>query len=134
MHNPMLVGQRPFIKRPVRIILNFLVQVDMYNVYSFNVCTYQLFQPDPIEKAPATTVFVGNIHERANNELLKSLLNRCGGVTQWKRVHGSNNRFQAFGFCEFDHPDATLRALRFLNDFNLGGKKLSVNWYIIIDF
>lgn len=97
--NPMII-QRPFIKHPQN-------------------------EP-PYEKAPTTTVFVGNIHEKASNELMKSLLNRCGSVTQWKRVHGANNRFQAFGFCEFDHPDATMRALRFLNDFNLGGKKLSI--------
>lgn len=74
-----------------------------------------------------TTVFVGNIHERASNELIKSLLQKCGNIIQWKRIQGPNGKFQAFGFCEFDHPDSTLRAVRLLNDFQLGEKKLVVS-------
>lgn len=45
---------------------------------------------------------------------------------QWKRIQGPNGKFQAFGFCEFDHPDSTLRAVRLLNDWVLGDKKLVV--------
>ena len=32
----------------------------------------------------------------------------------------------AFGFCEFEDQNSTLRALRILNNFNLGGKKLVI--------
>ncbi|KAK0409676.1 hypothetical protein QR680_004686 [Steinernema hermaphroditum] len=77
-------------------------------------------------KPPVTTVFVGNICDKAEDELVKSLLQECGPVSTWKRIQGPNGRLQAFGFCEFDHPDGTLRALRVLNDFQLGNKKLVV--------
>lgn len=33
---------------------------------------------------------------------------------------------QGFGFCDFEEPEDTLRALRVLNDFQLGDKKLIV--------
>ncbi|VDD88319.1 unnamed protein product [Enterobius vermicularis] len=83
-------------------------------------------QPKPPEKPPVTTVFVGNINEKCNNELIRSLLNECGPVATWKRIQGSNGKFQAFGFCEFDNPYGTMRALRVLHDFPLGDKKLVV--------
>ena len=34
--------------------------------------------------------------------------------------------FQAFGFCEYNNPDAGLRAMRLLNDFNIADKDLVV--------
>lgn len=34
--------------------------------------------------------------------------------------------FSAFGFCEFGNPDAGLRAIRLLHDYDVGGKKLVV--------
>uniref|UniRef100_A0A0N5AAS6 RRM domain-containing protein n=1 Tax=Syphacia muris TaxID=451379 RepID=A0A0N5AAS6_9BILA len=83
-------------------------------------------QPKPPEKPPVTTVFVGNINEKCGNELIRSLLNECGPVATWKRIQGSNGKFQAFGFCEFDNPYGTMRALRILHDFPLGDKKLVV--------
>uniref|UniRef100_A0A1I7YD68 PWI domain-containing protein n=1 Tax=Steinernema glaseri TaxID=37863 RepID=A0A1I7YD68_9BILA len=77
-------------------------------------------------KPPVTTLFVGNICDKAEDDLVKSLLQECGPVSTWKRIQGPNGKLQAFGFCEFDHPDGTLRALRVLNDFQLGNKKLVV--------
>lgn len=47
-------------------------------------------------------------------------------MTTWKRIQGSNGKFQAFGFCDFEDPHGTLRALRVLNDFQIGEKKLVV--------
>lgn len=47
-------------------------------------------------------------------------------MENWKRIQGSNGKFQAFGFCEFEHPEGTMRALRVLNDYPLGDKKLVV--------
>ncbi|KRZ68992.1 JNK1/MAPK8-associated membrane protein, partial [Trichinella papuae] len=77
-----------------------------------------------MEKPPVTTVFVGNINEQATNEMIKAMLVKCGNIISWKRIQGPNGKFQAFGFCEYDHPDSTLRALRLLHDWPLGDKKL----------
>ena len=57
----------------------------------------------------------------------------CGPVATWKRIQGSNGKFQAFGFCEFDNPYGTMRALRVLHDFPLGDKKLVVKVCFYID-
>lgn len=83
-----------------------------------------VFKPPLVEKPPVTTAFVGNIHERCSNDLIRALLQECGNVVSWKRIQGSNGKYQAFGFCEFDHPESTLRALRILHDWPLGEKKL----------
>ncbi|XP_014290302.1 RNA-binding protein 25 isoform X2 [Halyomorpha halys] len=72
-------------------------------------------QPD----GPSVTVFVGNITERAPDQMIRFILSACGHVTSWKRV-------QAFGFCEFGNPDAGLRAIRLLHDYEIAGKKLVV--------
>uniref|UniRef100_A0AC34RN39 RNA-binding protein 25 n=1 Tax=Panagrolaimus sp. JU765 TaxID=591449 RepID=A0AC34RN39_9BILA len=75
---------------------------------------------------PKTTVFVGNISEEVNPELMEKILQECGKISEWKRLQGANGKLQAFGFCVFDHPDATRRALRLLNGFYLGGKALNI--------
>ncbi|KHJ45289.1 putative tRNA intron endonuclease [Trichuris suis] len=77
-----------------------------------------------MERPPVTTVFVGNIHERVSNDLIKAMLMKCGNIMNWKRIQGPSGKYQAFGFCEYDHPDSTLRALRLLHDWPLGDKKL----------
>ncbi|MFH4981334.1 hypothetical protein AB6A40_008043 [Gnathostoma spinigerum] len=53
-----------------------------------------------------------------------SVLQECGPVATWKRIQGSNGKFQAFGFCEFESPEGTMRALRILHDYQLAEKKL----------
>ncbi|KAI1720547.1 PWI domain-containing protein [Ditylenchus destructor] len=80
----------------------------------------------PQAKPPVTTVFVGNISDASSDELIQKMLTKCGSVNNWKRLQDSNSKFKAFGFCDFEHPTGTLRALRILNDFLLGGKKLTV--------
>uniref|UniRef100_A0A158P9J6 RRM domain-containing protein n=1 Tax=Angiostrongylus cantonensis TaxID=6313 RepID=A0A158P9J6_ANGCA len=79
-----------------------------------------------MKQKPVTTVFVGNISEKCSNEFMQQMLQECGKVTTWKRIQGSNGKFQAFGFCDFEEPEGTLRALRVLNDFQIGEKKLVV--------
>jgi len=39
----------------------------------------------------------------------------------------------AFGFCEFEDPEATLRCMRLLNDWVIADKKLVVRIHIHID-
>lgn len=79
-----------------------------------------------ISSVPVTCVFVGNISEKVTNELIQSMLQECGVVSNWKRIQGSNGKYQAFGFCDFEHPEGTMRALRILDGFCIGGKKLTV--------
>ncbi|KAL5969154.1 RNA-binding protein 25 [Taenia solium] len=78
------------------------------------------------EKTPVTTVFVGNIPERAPDSLVKSLLMRCGNILSWKRVQGASGKLQAFGFCEYQDPESTMRCVRLLNGFEILEKKLMV--------
>ncbi|KAH7722426.1 PWI domain-containing protein [Aphelenchoides avenae] len=78
-----------------------------------------------ISSVPVTCVFVGNISEKVTNELIQSMLQECGVVSNWKRIQGSNGKYQAFGFCDFEHPEGTMRALRILDGFCIGGKKLT---------
>lgn len=80
----------------------------------------------PGEKPPVTKVFVGNISERAPDPMMRQMLQRCGTVISWKRVEGANGKLQAFGFCEYDNPEATLRCIRLLNGYEIAEKKLLV--------
>ena len=75
---------------------------------------------------PPVTVFVGNITEKAQDAMIRHLLNTCGHVNSWKRVQGATGKLQAFGFCEFGNPDAALRAIRILHDWEIADKKLVV--------
>lgn len=75
---------------------------------------------------PTTTVFVGNISEKASDMLVRQLLAKCGIVLSWKRVQGASGKLQAFGFCEYKEPESTLRSLRLLHELLLGDKKLLV--------
>jgi len=78
------------------------------------------------EKPPVTTVFVGNISDRAPDMMIKQMLQRCGNVLSWKRVQGASGKLQAFGFCEYEDPEATLRCIRLLNDWHISRKNLVV--------
>uniref|UniRef100_A0A671L2N0 RNA-binding protein 25-like n=1 Tax=Sinocyclocheilus anshuiensis TaxID=1608454 RepID=A0A671L2N0_9TELE len=75
---------------------------------------------------PTTTVFVGNISEKASDMLVRQMLAKCGLVLSWKRVQGASGKLQAFGFCEYKEPESTLRALRLLHELQVGDKKLLV--------
>lgn len=81
---------------------------------------------DDDNNGPTTTVFVGNISEKASDMLIRQLLAKCGLVLSWKRVQGASGKLQAFGFCEYKEPESTLRALRLLHELQVGEKKLLV--------
>ena len=83
------------------------------------------------EKPPVTTVFVGNISERAPDAMVRQMLQRCGNVLSWKRVQGASGKLQAFGFCEYESPEATLRCIRLLNEWSIADKKLVVSMFSI---
>lgn len=79
-----------------------------------------------VERGQATTVFVGNISERAPDAMMRQMLQKCGNVLNWKRATGAGGKLQTFGFCEYDNPDATLRCIRLLNGYEIADKKISV--------
>merc|ERR1712218_441545 len=62
----------------------------------------------------------------APDAMVRHLLTTCGPVISWKRVQGATGKLQAFGFCEYNNPDAGLRAIRLLNEFTIADKKLVV--------
>jgi RNA-binding protein 25 len=74
-----------------------------------------------------TTVFVGSISDRAPDAMIKRMLHNCGSVVNWKRVQGANGKLQAFGFCEYENPEGTLRCIRLLNGWQIQDKKLVVS-------
>jgi len=78
------------------------------------------------KKNELTTVFVGNITDKASDTLIRQILMKCGYIVSWKRVQGASGRLQAFGFCEYSDPDAGLRAMRLLSGCQIGDKKLLV--------
>ncbi|ELT96574.1 hypothetical protein CAPTEDRAFT_219854 [Capitella teleta] len=78
------------------------------------------------DKPPVTTVFVGNISDRAPDAMVRTMLQRCGNVLSWKRIQGASGKLQAFGFCEYEQPEATLRCIRLLNDWKIADKTLVV--------
>lgn len=73
-----------------------------------------------------TTVFVGSISDRAPDVMIKRMLQNCGSVLNWKRIQGANGKLQAFGFCEYENPEGTLRCIRLLNGWQIQDKKLIV--------
>jgi len=73
-----------------------------------------------------TTVFVGSISDRAPDVMIKRMLQNCGSVMNWKRVQGANGKLQAFGFCEYENPEGTLRCIRLLNGWQIQDKNLVV--------
>lgn len=51
-------------------------------------------QDEDEEKPPVTTVFVGNISDRAPDTMVRQMLQRCGNVLSWKRVQGASGKLQ----------------------------------------
>lgn len=70
-------------------------------------------------------IIINNL-KRSLNVHFYSQKQKCGNVTNWKRVKGPNGKLQAFGFCDYAEADSALRAIRLLHDFEIGDKKLLV--------
>lgn len=43
---------------------------------------------------PSVTVFVGNITDRAPDNMIRQILQHCGAVLSWKRVQGASGVLQ----------------------------------------
>ncbi|ELU45254.1 RNA recognition motif domain-containing protein [Rhizoctonia solani AG-1 IA] len=66
----------------------------------------------PMHKA--TTLFVGSISPGISDGFLTSLF-ACGPLRSFKRLQTPQGKPQAFGFAEFEEPDAVSRALQLLD-------------------
>ncbi|KAI6186835.1 hypothetical protein M3Y98_00176400 [Aphelenchoides besseyi] len=75
---------------------------------------------------PTALLFVGNIDERCPDSLIQQMLELCGTVEDWKRIQGPDGRYPPFGFCGFAEAAAAVLAIRVLNEFSLGNKRLNV--------
>ena len=97
---------------------------------------------------PPVPVFVGNITERASDQLIRQLfavstflffdesvefnfevfilLKKCGQIGHWKRVQGANGKWQGFGYCDYVFEESALRAVRLLHNLQVADKKLVV--------
>eukprot|EP01102_Stenamoeba_stenopodia_P020634 TRINITY_DN8121_c0_g2_i1.p1 TRINITY_DN8121_c0_g2~~TRINITY_DN8121_c0_g2_i1.p1 ORF type:complete len:561 (-),score=148.95 TRINITY_DN8121_c0_g2_i1:410-1963(-) len=72
-----------------------------------------------------TTVYVGKIAPSVEDDFVRRLLEKCGPVSNWKRVVDPvTEALSAFGFCEFAHPDGAIRALLLLSNASIDGQQL----------
>ena len=73
-------------------------------------------------------IFVGNLSNEVNEQELAALFAEHGSVSNVRIVRdGSNQMSRGFGFVEMVRKVDAKKALKTLNDFELKGKKLSVN-------
>ncbi|KAI8527130.1 hypothetical protein RHMOL_Rhmol12G0052000 [Rhododendron molle] len=81
----------------------------------------------PTDKSQ-TTLYVGKIASTIENDFIRSLLELCGLVKNWKRPQDpTDGKPKGFGICEFDSAEGVLRALRLLCKLNVDGQELMIN-------
>ncbi|KAH0407882.1 hypothetical protein KCU90_g22509, partial [Aureobasidium melanogenum] len=78
-------------------------------------------------------VFIGNIPygtpPGVSEEQIIDTFGRVGSVNNFRLVHDKETgRPKGFGFLEFADPDAAASAVRNLNDHEIMGRKLRVDW------
>ncbi|KAF1931851.1 uncharacterized protein M421DRAFT_417594 [Didymella exigua CBS 183.55] len=82
----------------------------------------------PSDKA-GRVVFIGNIPYGGTEELIIETLGRVGQVLNFRLVYDKETgRPKGFGFAEFADADAAASAVRNLNDYEIMGRKLRVDW------
>jgi len=82
----------------------------------------------PNEKA-GRVVFIGNIPYGGTEEMIIETLGRVGQVNNFRLVYDKETgRPKGFGFAEFADADAAASAVRNLNDYDIMGRKLRVDW------
>ncbi|KAE8786002.1 putative endo-1,3(4)-beta-glucanase 2 [Hordeum vulgare] len=78
--------------------------------------------------APQFNVSVGKIASTVDKDFILSLLQVCGPVKSWKPVTNPIDGIPtAFGFCEFESAESSLRARRLVNKLSVDGQELVLN-------
>ena len=73
-------------------------------------------------------IFVGNLSHDVSEDELNELFSEQGSVSNVMIVRDSSNQMsRGFGFVEMVRKVEAKKALKILNEFELKGKKLSVN-------
>jgi cleavage stimulation factor subunit 2 len=74
-------------------------------------------------------IFVGNLAFNTTEEQLSTVFSECGKVVNVRMVTDpETGKLRGFAFVEFEDPQAALVAIRNMNEYELNGRKLRVNF------
>ncbi|KAK4218224.1 hypothetical protein QBC37DRAFT_7998 [Rhypophila decipiens] len=80
-------------------------------------------------KQPSRVVFVGNIPYGLTEEQIIEIFSSCGPVKNFRLVYDrETGRPKGFGFCQYPDYDSAASAVRNLNDHEIMGRKLRVDF------
>ncbi|KAH8885098.1 hypothetical protein GQ53DRAFT_729408 [Thozetella sp. PMI_491] len=80
-------------------------------------------------RPPSRVVFVGNIPYGLSEEQISEIFSSAGRVLNFRLVYDrETGRPKGFGFAEFPDPDSAASAVRNLNDYEIMGRKLRVDF------
>jgi cold-inducible RNA-binding protein len=73
-------------------------------------------------------LFVGGLPYTVNDQELGDLFSKYGSVVSAKViVDKQTNRSKGFGFVEFENEEDAEKAIKEMNDSEVGGRKITVN-------
>ncbi|KAB8231837.1 hypothetical protein ETB97_002634 [Aspergillus alliaceus] len=82
----------------------------------------------PSERA-GKSVFLGNIPYNLTEEQVKDILSSAGTVTKFRlMMNPETGKPKGYGFADFADADAAASAVRNLNDYEVMGRKIRVDW------
>ncbi|PLB48962.1 putative polyadenylation factor subunit CstF64 [Aspergillus steynii IBT 23096] len=75
------------------------------------------------------SVFLGNIPYNLSEEQVKDILSTAGTVTKFRlMMNPETGKPKGYGFADFADADAAASAVRNLNDYEIMGRKIRVDW------
>ncbi|KUL88767.1 hypothetical protein ZTR_03549 [Talaromyces verruculosus] len=75
------------------------------------------------------SVFLGNIPYNLTEEQVKDILSTAGTVTKFRlMMNPETGKPKGYGFADFADADAAASAVRNLNDYEIMGRKIRVDW------
>ncbi|CAK7225571.1 hypothetical protein SCUCBS95973_005911 [Sporothrix curviconia] len=82
-----------------------------------------------MSRQPSKIVFVGNIPYGLSEEQISDIFSSAGRVVSFRLVYDrENGKPKGFGFAEYPDPDSAASAVRNLNDYDVMGRKLRVDF------
>ncbi|KAI5306144.1 hypothetical protein KEM55_008703, partial [Ascosphaera atra] len=82
----------------------------------------------PSERA-GKSVFLGNIPYNLPEEQVKEILSTAGTVTKFRlMINPETGKPKGYGFADFADADSAASAVRNLNDYEVMGRKIRVDW------
>ncbi|OAA53309.1 nf-x1 finger transcription factor [Niveomyces insectorum RCEF 264] len=80
-------------------------------------------------RAPSKVVFVGNIPYGLSEEQISDIFSSAGRVVNFRLVYDrEHGKPKGFGFAEYPDADSAASAVRNLNDYEIMGRKLRVDF------